>query len=69
VQLPERRWSGRWDATIPEEETTIVNLRKVGDLAEEVVAALRSNHEAGTLVLRLPLTEFRVRFGMRYPVA
>jgi hypothetical protein len=69
VQLPERRWSGRWDATIPEEETTIVNLRKMGDLAEEVVAALRSNHEAGTLVLRLPLTEFRVRFGMRFPVA
>ena len=68
VQLPERRWSGRWDATIPEEETTIVNLRKVGDLAEEVVAALRSNHEAETLVLRLPLPEFRVRFGMRFPV-
>ena len=69
VQLPKRRWSGHWDTSIPEEETTIVNLRKVGDLAEEVVATLRSNHEAETLVLRLPLPEFRVRFGMRFPVA
>jgi hypothetical protein len=54
---------------MPEEETTIVNLRKVGDLAEEVVASLRSNHKAETLVLRLSLPEFRVRFGMRFLVA
>jgi hypothetical protein len=64
-----KRWSGRWDTNIPEEETTIVNLRKVGDLAEEVVDTLRGNHKANTLVLRLPLPEFRVRFGMRFPVA
>jgi hypothetical protein len=64
-----RRWSGRWDTNIPEEETTIVNLRKVGDLAEEVVASLRSNHKAETLVLRLSLPEFRMRFGMFFPVA
>src|SRR4029453_10126541 len=66
VQLPERRWSGRWDTNIPEEETTIVNLRKVGDLAEEVVATVRSNHETENLVLRLPLAQFRVRFGMLF---
>lgn len=53
---------------IPEEESTIVNLRKVGDLAEEVVTALRSNYEAKTLILRLPLPQFRVRFGMRFRV-
>jgi hypothetical protein len=69
VQLPKKRWSGRWDTNIPEEETTIVNLRKVGDLAEEVVDTLRSNHKAKTLVLRLPLPEFRMRFGMFFPVA
>jgi hypothetical protein len=69
IQLPKKRWSGRWDTNIPEEETTIVNLRKVGDLAEEVVDTLRGNHKANTLVLRLPLPEFRVRFGMRFPVA
>jgi hypothetical protein len=68
VQLPARRWSGRWDMNIPEEESTIVNLRKVGDLAEEVVTALRSNYEAKTLILRLPLPQFRVRFGMRFRV-
>lgn len=69
VQLPVRPWSGRWDTNIPEEETTIVNLRKVGDLAEEVVTTLRSNYEAEDLVMRLPLAEFRVRYGMRYRVA
>jgi hypothetical protein len=63
-----RPWRGRWDTNIPEEETTIVNLRKVGDLAEEVVTTLHSSYEAEILVMRLPLAEFRVRYGMRYRV-
>lgn len=66
VRLPKKPWSGRWDTNLPEEETTIVNLRKVGDLAEEVVATVRSNHETENLVLRLPLAQFRVRFGMLF---
>ena len=41
----------------------------VQDDAEEVVDTLRSNHKAETLVLRLPLPEFRMRFGMFFPVA
>jgi hypothetical protein len=69
VRLPVGRWSGRWDTNIPEEETTIVNLRKVGDLAEEVVATLRSSYEAENLMMRLPLAQFRVRYGMRFRVA
>jgi hypothetical protein len=69
VRLPTKTWSGRWDPNIPEEETTIVNLRKVGDLAEEVVTTVRSNHETQNLVLRLPLAQFRMRYGMLYPVA
>ena len=53
---------------ITREESTFVNLRWVGDLVEEVVAKLRQEHLNRQLVIRLPLPEFRMRYGMYYPV-
>lgn len=71
VQLPTRTWSGIYDAQLPpsDDETTVVNLRKVGDLAEEIVAELRNRHDAGDLDIRLPVDEFHVRYGMFYRIA
>jgi hypothetical protein len=73
VRLPVAVWSGDYDPDklIPREQTTMVNLRRIGDLAEEVVAALRRYHQAGRLMIRPPLTvaEFHVRYGMAWKVS
>lgn len=45
-----------------------MNLRKVGDLMEEIIAELRSRHVAGQLEIHLPLAEFRMRYGIMYTV-
>lgn len=66
VQLPARTWSGTYGGAPAADETTIVNLRKVGDLAEQVVAELRARHVAGTLDVRLPLDQFHMRYGLAY---
>jgi len=72
VTLPAVPWSGVYDLSTltPPDQTTMVNLRKVGDLAEEVVASLRRHHDAGQLMIGPPLTvaEFHVRYGMAWRV-
>jgi hypothetical protein len=47
VVLPRRAWNGSYNAStsIAPEETTVVKLRALGDLCEEVVANLRRLHE------------------------
>ncbi len=67
IQLPAHPWNGQY-ANIGPEQTTTVNLRQVGDLVEEVVPRLRQEHQNGQLMIRLPLGEFEVRYGMYYPV-
>jgi len=67
IQLPAQPWTGQY-VNIPQAQTTIVNVRKVGDLVEEVVARLRQEHQNGQLEIRLPLPEFQVRYGMYYQV-
>jgi hypothetical protein len=67
VELPAVAWN-RVYRDPPEEQTTIVNLRKLGDLGESVVATLRNLHRRGRLELRLPLDEFEWRYGMRFYV-
>jgi hypothetical protein len=70
VQLPITPWTGVYDPStlIPADQITTVNLRKVGDLTEEVVASLRANHAAGNLTIRPPLSvaEFHMRYGMAW---
>jgi hypothetical protein len=66
VQLPAAEWSGSYSDPVPPAQTTRVNLRAVGDLAESVVSRLRELHQAGELVLRLDLDEFRMRYTMYY---
>lgn len=70
VKLPVRTWSGLYDMQNlpPKDEITVVNLRKVGDLAEVVVADLRRRHSTGALGIRLSPEEFHVRYGMRWRV-
>jgi hypothetical protein len=68
VRLPAKTRSGAYDPERPppEDEITVVNLRKVGDVAEEVVADLRRRHAAAALEIQLPLNEFHVRYGLMY---
>lgn len=72
VTLPKRPWSGVYDPSklVPADEITMVNLRKVGDLVEVVVAELHTQHRAGRLRINPPMTveEFHVRYGMRWRV-
>ncbi len=66
----QRTWSGDWDPDklVPKEEITTVNLRKVGDLVEGVVADLRAQHSTGCLRISPSMTieQFHVRYGMRW---
>ena len=68
VVLPRRAWNGSYDASTPiaPEETTVVNLRALGDLCEEVVANLRQLHERQRLGITIDLAEFMVRYGLYY---
>jgi hypothetical protein len=70
VRLPTKTWSGTYNAQVPppDDEITTVNLRKVGDLAEEIVAELRTLYAASDLAIRLPINEFHVRYGMFYRI-
>ena len=65
VEFPSSKWNRIYKQP-PEEQTTVVNLRKVGDLGETVVGSLRKHHRAETLGLRLPLDEFEWRYGMLF---
>lgn len=65
VVLPANRWGGDFDNLTPDMATR-VNLRAVGDLVEGVVEALRRHHAAGELEVRLPETEFMIRYGIFY---
>jgi hypothetical protein len=68
VVLPRRAWNGSYNAStsIAPEETTVVNLRALGDLCEEVVANLRRLHERQRLGITMGLAEFMVRYGLYY---
>jgi hypothetical protein len=68
VQLPTTPWGGSYDATtpVPDDQITVVNIRKVGDVAEEVVTVLRRLNAQGALDIGLPLDQFHVRYGLRY---
>jgi hypothetical protein len=65
VQFPSVRWDGDY-AKVFRENETLVNLQKVGDLAEDVVARLRADHRTGTLDICLDLDEFERRYGICY---
>jgi hypothetical protein len=65
VILPANRWGGDFDNLTPSMATR-VNLRAVGDLVEGVVDALRRHHSVGELEVRLPETEFMIRYGIFY---
>jgi hypothetical protein len=65
VTLPTVQWTGSYVA-VPDEQTTVVNLRKVGDLVEETVSRLRAEHQAQNLELRLGVAEFRRRYQLEY---
>jgi hypothetical protein len=67
VEFPSSKWNRIYKQP-PEEQTTVVNLRKVGDLGEAVVQSLRKHHKEETLGLRLPLDEFEWRYGMLFRV-
>lgn len=67
VQLPSSRWDGDYPTVGPDKET-LVNLRKVGDLAEAIVVRLRSEHQAERLDICLDLAEFELRYGMYFRV-
>lgn len=68
VQFPTKPWSGTYDlGNLPtEDETTVVNLRKVGDLAEGIVRRIEGLNKSGGVEIRPPLTidEFRLRYGL-----
>lgn len=66
VQFPPTRWDGDY-STVSRQNETLVNLQKVGDLAEGVVARLRAEHQAGTLDICLDLQEFERRYGICFP--
>lgn len=68
VVLPQRAWNGSYDVNtlIAPEQTTVVNLRALGDLCEEVVANLRRLHERERLDITMDLAEFMVRYGLYY---
>lgn len=69
VQMPTSPWDGRYERFGPtREHETSVNLRKVGDLAEQVVVRLRTEHEAERLGIRLELAEFELRYGMYFRI-
>jgi len=65
VEFPSTRWN-RIYKDPPLEQTTVVNLRKVGDLGETVVRSLRKHLREETLGLRLSLDEFEWRYGMLF---
>jgi hypothetical protein len=65
VVLPQRPWSGSYSA-IHHQEITVINLRALGDLAEEVVANLRQLHEQQSLGITMGIAEFMIRYGLYY---
>jgi hypothetical protein len=65
VEFPSSKWN-RIYKDPPLEQTTVVNLRRVGDLGETVVRSLRRHHREETLGLRLSLDEFEWRYGMLF---
>jgi hypothetical protein len=67
VEFPSNKWNRIYKEP-PLEQTTVVNLRKVGDLGETVARSLRKHHQEETLALRLPLDEFKWRYGMLFRV-
>jgi hypothetical protein len=64
VEGPQVPWDGSFSVPMPSEQVTIVNLRKIGDVVEEMVATLRRMHAARQLTSRRPIVEFLVRYGM-----
>jgi hypothetical protein len=73
VCLPARTWSGTYDVDNlpPEEEITVVNLHKVADLVEDMVAKLQRLHAERKLAIRasLSIDEFHLRYGLQYRVS
>jgi len=67
VEFPSKTWN-RVYQNPPTDQTTTVNLQKVGDLGETVVQQLRKHHRNGTPELRLGLDEFQWRYGMLFRV-
>jgi hypothetical protein len=67
IQFPSTPWNGDY-ANITRENETWVNLQKLGDLAEDVVARLRSEHQAGNLDTPLELQEFELRYGLYFAI-
>lgn len=67
IKLPSTRWDGNYASVTPENET-LVNLQKVGDVAEGVVARLRTEHQSERLDTCLDLPEFERRYGICFRV-
>jgi len=65
VEFPSSKWNRIYKEPSLE-QTTVVNLRKVGDLGETVLQSLRKHHQEETLGLRFPLDEFEWRYGMLF---
>jgi hypothetical protein len=68
VVFPARVWSGSYAAAPPPDETTIVNLRRVGDVTEGVVERLRELHASGDLELLMSVDEFVWRYRLCFYV-
>lgn len=66
VRLPTTTWSGDFNQAVPPSEVTRVNIRKLGDMVEDLVARLRGDHALGTLDIRMPVQQFMTQYGMLY---
>ncbi|WP_410659616.1 hypothetical protein [Amycolatopsis sp. lyj-112] len=69
VTLPTQPWPGDYNAIRGRD--TVINLQKIGDLVENVVATLRREHDRGHLRLHpcMNLAEFEVRYGLYFQAA
>jgi hypothetical protein len=65
IEFPAISWGGDYGSTASAMATK-VNLRRVGDLVEEVVETLRRAHTASHLEVRLGLPQFMIRYGIFY---
>jgi hypothetical protein len=68
VTFPANVWSGSYATAPSPAETTLVNLRKVGDLAEGVVEKLGELHADGGLELLISVDEFVRRYRLCFRV-
>jgi hypothetical protein len=67
VEFPAVPWNRVYKQPAAD-QVTVVNLRKVGDLAETVFSSVCNSFRRGTLRLRMSLDEFEWRYGMQYRV-